>query len=1082
MPLQAPQWTEFLSCPICCSVFNETRLRPISLACGHTVCKTCLSKLQQNQCPFDQTHISRPIEDLPVNFALLQLVGAAVPDIQDNLAIDAAGIDNIEYYNTANKCIEELAILLKPMSSELNATAVVSGSILSRPMQRKLVGLVNCQLVEEEGRGRCMRAARSLGDRSVTELILLHQNPQQLSANLWAAVRARGCQFLGPAMQEEVLQLILLALEDGSALSRKVLVLFVVQRLEAQYPQASKTAIGHVVQLLYRASCFKVTKREEESSLMQLKEELRSYEALRREHDSQIVQIATEAGLRIAPEQWSSLLYGDNAHKPHMQSIIDKLQTPQSFSQSVTELVIALQRTGDPGNLSRLRPHFDLIANIDPTSEAPSPSWENLAAVLRATKTVVQGLVEFLQNRASSCMQRRQESSTLSSTKYKTSMCRDFEQKQSCPRGASCTFAHSKQEMDRYRARNKKSVVKAGTGNFTKPLTSSSLNAKEKAELDKITRSAEEKLQAGMHHGFPIILSYQQTMDGLAVNVPVMKPSVLPAPPRSQYHQSIYSSPAPVGSTDTDDLQEFHSLAGVPIPHKMPTIQPIQPPEETLKRIGIISAKAATHLPHSTDSLRGSNGYSDNIAQLSTEAMRSTVAMPANPYTSSRMTPKESVLYSPRHIGQTPTEHLGELHRRRNVLLDKLSYAGQHEMTRLTSSYSPIPTPVATDCGMEQSVADSIGASHSTLSLAKKIEITTASHASPPVVHPDQISIMSQGICETTDNDDDGSYVSWSTNSPLSNSNVQQTNRSGDEPCSFTPYCALGSRSTEQNDQDTSSQPGSIISWQDDDEEQDELTESEWPDMDMDEFVPWEHTVVSRYGPISRMAKAKMKDTGPVQVTAAQGKLTRPVTAVTPMQRPNPLPSEVPSRFSTHMPHVVGNSDHLPHPYGQYVASSLPTALMRPSLTASSNTSTQTASQTLRDKLLNIPEQENIHANNIKIVPRESSNQDQMRLELMQLNQQIQSLHLSENDRLARELSAIEMDILETERQIIEPPEAKWQDTLDIVVAQEAQLQEVSRHAEKQQQEEQDLLFAQQLALEESRHAGDKVDDLSFKE
>ena len=59
-------------------------------------------------------------------------------------------------------------------------------------------------------------------------------------------------------MQEEVLKLILLALEDGSPLSRKVLVLFVVQKLEVRYSQASKTAIGHVVQLLYRASCFKV--------------------------------------------------------------------------------------------------------------------------------------------------------------------------------------------------------------------------------------------------------------------------------------------------------------------------------------------------------------------------------------------------------------------------------------------------------------------------------------------------------------------------------------------------------------------------------------------------------------------------------------------------------------------------------------------------------------------------------------------------------------------------------------------------------------------------------------------------------
>lgn len=58
---------------------------------------------------------------------------------------------------------------------------------------------------------------------------------------------------------------------------------------------------------------------------MQLKEECRTYDALRRDHDSQIVQIAMEAGLRIAPDQWSSLLYGDTTHKSHMQSIIDKV-------------------------------------------------------------------------------------------------------------------------------------------------------------------------------------------------------------------------------------------------------------------------------------------------------------------------------------------------------------------------------------------------------------------------------------------------------------------------------------------------------------------------------------------------------------------------------------------------------------------------------------------------------------------------------------------------------------------------------------------------------------------------------------
>ena len=81
-----------------------------------------------------------------------------------------------------------------------------------------------------------------------------------------------------------------------------------------------------------------------------------------------------------------------------MQSIIDKLQTPQSFAQSVNELVIALQRTGDPGNLSRLRPHFDLLANVDPSADAGIPAWSEIEFTMTAVKTVVEGLVEFVQS------------------------------------------------------------------------------------------------------------------------------------------------------------------------------------------------------------------------------------------------------------------------------------------------------------------------------------------------------------------------------------------------------------------------------------------------------------------------------------------------------------------------------------------------------------------------------------------------------------------------------------------------------------------------------------------------------------
>uniref|UniRef100_A0A8C6PAZ5 RING-type E3 ubiquitin transferase n=1 Tax=Nothobranchius furzeri TaxID=105023 RepID=A0A8C6PAZ5_NOTFU len=458
MPVQAPQWTEFLLCPICTQTFEETVRRPISLGCGHTVCKMCLNKLHRKACPFDQTAISTDIEQLPVNTALLQLVGGQVPKAQPVALITSP--EDSQNYEMARQCVEELALYLKPLSNTrgvgLSSTAQ---SMLSRPMQRKLVTLVHCQLVEEEGRIRAMRAARSLGERTVTELILQHQNPQQLSSNLWAAVRARGCQFLGPAMQEEALKLVLLALEDGSALSRKVLVLFVVQRLEPRFPQASKTSIGHVVQLLYRASCFKVTKRDEDSSLMQLKEEFRTYEALRREHDSQIVQIAMEGGLRIAPDQWSSLLYGDQSHKSHMQSIIDKLQTPASFAQSVQELTIALQRTGDPANLNRLRPHLELLANIDPSPDAPPPTWDQLEKGLVAVKTVVHGLVDFIQNHSKKGADPQQPPQH---SKYKTYMCRDMKQKGGCPRGASCTFAHSQEELEKYRKMNKRLAARSG--------------------------------------------------------------------------------------------------------------------------------------------------------------------------------------------------------------------------------------------------------------------------------------------------------------------------------------------------------------------------------------------------------------------------------------------------------------------------------------------------------------------------------------------------------------------------------------------------------------------------------------------
>ncbi|CAF1437733.1 unnamed protein product [Rotaria magnacalcarata] len=526
-------YNEFLRCAICSHDFEyENYLyRPITLSiCGHTMCGQCIDIIcNQTKCPQDQISFgmnNTPIDQLPTNYPLLSIIYDPMKlpeDIEQRydqcVAYMKLDDETKSFFCRIQTILNDIAISIKPILNDKECQ-----SVLSRPMIRKIFSVLNCQYIDREGRLKALKAARSLGERTCIDFILHHQNPQQLTANLWSAVRSRGCQFLGPAMQEEVLKLILLALEDGSALSRKVLVLFVVQKLAPQYPRASKTSVGHVVQLLYRASCFKVQKREEESSLMQLKSEFRNYESLRREHDSQIIQIAMEAGLRISPEQWSSLLYGDTQHKSSMQSIIDKLSTPASFSQAIQEFLIVLQRAGDTSkHLSLLKTEFEFLSQIDfgnneqqinlTDNQQENSTWPLIVQALQCVKTVLKSLFDFNQQESKNNYNNKNHhyhhrSYDLSSTaftsstscsspmtvsplggssttsenhlqtslhnqiKYKVSMCRDFVQKQSCPRGVHCTFAHSKAEMDKYRAKSRHSngpVLTTNSSNNNSP-------------------------------------------------------------------------------------------------------------------------------------------------------------------------------------------------------------------------------------------------------------------------------------------------------------------------------------------------------------------------------------------------------------------------------------------------------------------------------------------------------------------------------------------------------------------------------------------------------------------------------------
>ena len=256
--MQAPNWTDFLHCSICTSQYNTTTAVPVSLSCTHSMCKRCLSRLQTKQCPYDKSPIPSNLDKFPPNTAFLLLLGYQPESWGHEMSYVFPAIvqeAELEDYSSCREALEGLAVFLKPFTDQgfLHATANIP-----RPILKKLTGLLSNQILDGEGRMKAVRGAQSIAERIITELLIMHQNQHQISTALWSAVRCRGCQFLGPVMQEEALKLILKALENRRFLSRKTIVMYVVQQLQPDFQNASKTNIGHVVQLLYRASCFNV--------------------------------------------------------------------------------------------------------------------------------------------------------------------------------------------------------------------------------------------------------------------------------------------------------------------------------------------------------------------------------------------------------------------------------------------------------------------------------------------------------------------------------------------------------------------------------------------------------------------------------------------------------------------------------------------------------------------------------------------------------------------------------------------------------------------------------------------------------
>lgn len=84
----------------------------------------------------------------------------------------------------------------------------------------------------------------------------------------------------------------------------------------------------------------------------------------------------------------------------HYYFVFLQLQSPASFSQSIQELIIALQRSGDPGNLCQMREQFELLSQIDASPGVYVTASFTLARVsifkARQPKLVVGSKTELL--------------------------------------------------------------------------------------------------------------------------------------------------------------------------------------------------------------------------------------------------------------------------------------------------------------------------------------------------------------------------------------------------------------------------------------------------------------------------------------------------------------------------------------------------------------------------------------------------------------------------------------------------------------------------------------------------------------
>ncbi|CAM4815600.1 unnamed protein product [Rotaria magnacalcarata] len=304
-----PYYMQFLRCAKYSHVFEyENRsYHPITLpTCDHTMCKQYIGKIRdERKCPQDQVSFGidhRPIDQLPTNYPLLIILydPSKLPKDHKERYGQCPSYMKLDdetktCFISADKTLGDISMAIKPIINTKECE-----SVISRSMIRKIFSLLNSQYVEREGRSKFLKAMRSLAEHICIDIMLGHQNPQQLTNDVWSAVGFQNHTFYESAMQEKVLNHILSFFKHHAESRAEDIVSFVIKDVHAN----DRRDIRHIVDLLSCASCFQI-KQERNSSLMQLKQDFKNCEDLRAAYDSKIIQIALKEGFYTSPAQWS---------------------------------------------------------------------------------------------------------------------------------------------------------------------------------------------------------------------------------------------------------------------------------------------------------------------------------------------------------------------------------------------------------------------------------------------------------------------------------------------------------------------------------------------------------------------------------------------------------------------------------------------------------------------------------------------------------------------------------------------------------------------------------------------------------